>query len=155
MYSGEPLPKDKETLFWVNVLEVPSKSVENDKNMLQFATLLRVKLFFRPTGLPGEVKSAPEKLTWKLVSSESGKGMALQATNPTPYYVSFTRVGLKAGEQIIKQGDNQKGGMIAPGDTARFPLDEHASRPIGDMKAQFEVITDSGALNVIEQPLTQ
>jgi chaperone protein EcpD len=154
MYSGEPLPKDKETLFWVNVLEVPSKSAEHDQNVMQFATLLRIKLFFRPAGLPGEAKSAPEKLTWKSIPGEDGKGMALQVTNPTPYYVSFTGVGLKAGDQLIKQGDNQKGGMVAPGGSTTFPLDEHASRPTGDMKAQFEVIADSGAINTIEQPLT-
>jgi chaperone protein EcpD len=154
MYSGESLPKDKETLFWVNVLEVPSRSTETDQSMLQFATLLRIKLFFRPSGLPGEVRDAPHKLTWKLVNGEGGKGMALQVTNPTPYYVNFLSVGLKAGEQVIKQGDNQKGGMVAPGGTTLFPLDQHTGRPVGEMKAQFMTIADSGAKDTIEQSLT-
>lgn len=156
MYSGEPLPKDKETLFWVNVLEVPSKaSGSDDQNLLQFATRLRIKLFFRPQGLPGNAKSAPQQLTAKLVNGEGGKGMVLQVTNPTPYYVNFTHVGLKVGEQLIKQGNNQKGGMVAPGATTTFPLDGQVSRTAGDMKAQFEVIADSGAKDTIVQPLTQ
>lgn len=154
MYSGEPQPQDKETLYWLNVLEVPAKSGETEKNLLQFATLLRIKLFFRPAGLPGEVRSAPQKLTWKLISDESGKGAALQVTNPTPYYVNFTQVGLKMGEHLIKQGHKQQGGMVAPGGTTTFPLEAFASRPTGDLKAQFEVIADSGAKDVIEQPLT-
>ncbi|MFC3650399.1 molecular chaperone [Dyella humi] len=156
MYTKEPLPTDKETLFWVNVLEVPPKSANDGRNLLEFAFRTRIKLFFRPAGLPGTVNSAPEKLTWKLVNGEGGKGMALQVTNPTPYYVNFAHVGLKMGERSISQkGEKgEKGGMVAPGGTTTFPLSELSSRPTGDVKAQFDVITDFGAINPMVQPLT-
>ncbi|RDS84182.1 fimbria/pilus periplasmic chaperone [Dyella psychrodurans] len=155
MYSGEPLPTDKETLFWVNVLEVPPKSADDGRNLLQFAFRTRIKLFFRPAGLPGTVNGAPEKLTWKLVNGEGGKGMALQVANPTPYYVNFASVGVKVGERSIPQQEKgDKGGMVAPGGTTTFQLEGLSSRPTGDVKAQFGVITDFGAINKLEQPLT-
>ncbi|WP_266171117.1 fimbrial biogenesis chaperone [Dyella subtropica] len=150
MYTKEPLPTDKESLFWVNVLEVPPKSADDGRNLLQFAFRTRIKLFFRPAGLPGEVNAAPEKLTWTLVNGEGGKGVALHVANPTPYYVNFAHVGLKIGERSVME---KGGGMVAPGGTTTFPITHLASRPSGDVKAQFDVITDFGAVNTIVQPL--
>lgn len=152
IYSKEPLPGDKESLFWLNVLEVPPKSSnEGNKNLLEFAFRTRIKLFFRPAGLPGSAADAAHKLSWKLVDGEGGKGVALQATNPTPYYVNFAAVGLSIGEHSIK---TRGGGMVAPGGTTVFPIKELASRPTGEVKAQFNVISDYGAVSTIVQPLT-
>lgn len=152
MYSNEPLPTDKETLFWVNMVEVPPKAADGDRNRLEFAFRTRIKLFFRPVGLPGDAKSAPQKLTWKLVKGEGGKGVALQATNPTPYYVNFLHVGLKVGDRVLSQKEG-KGGMVAPGSTATFPISELSSQPAGHAQAQVEVIFDSGAKDTLAQPL--
>ncbi|GGA34519.1 fimbrial biogenesis chaperone [Dyella nitratireducens] len=150
VYTKEPLPSDKESLFWLNVLEVPSKSSDDGSSRLDFAYRTRIKVFFRPSRLPGNAASAAHKLTWKLVDGEGGKGAALQVTNPTPYYVNFAQVGLSIGERSVN-GDG--GGMVAPGGTAVFPIKELASRPAGDVKAQFNVISDYGAVSTIVQPL--
>lgn len=145
VYTKEPLPADKESLFWLNVLEVPPKSAGAEgRNLLQFAFRTRIKVFFRPANLPGTVEAAPEKLTWRLTGDESGKGYALQVSNPTPYYVNFASVGLKVGERSIKE---QGGGMVAPGGTTTFPIKQLTARPSGDVQAEFQVITDFGALN--------
>src|SRR5579884_3960534 len=48
MYTKEPLPTDKETLFWVNVVDVPPRTENSDTNALEFAVRTRIKLFFRP-----------------------------------------------------------------------------------------------------------
>ena len=48
---GQALPKDKESLFWFNVLEVPPKAKESDnQSMLQLAFRTRIKLFSVPLG---------------------------------------------------------------------------------------------------------
>lgn len=152
VYTKEPLPTDKETLYWVNVLEVPPKaSADSDRNLLQFAFRTRIKLFFRPPRLPGDPAIAPEQLTWKLVPGESGKGIALQVTNPTPYYVNFAHVGLKAGEHDYME---RGGGMVAPGTNSTFPITQIAGRPGGEVKAAFDVINDFGAIGHHEAPLS-
>lgn len=46
IYAGAPLPKDRESLFWMNVKAIPSvnKNSLEGKNVLQLAILSRIKL---------------------------------------------------------------------------------------------------------------
>jgi chaperone protein EcpD len=151
LYTQEPLPADKETLFWFSVLEVPAKASNPDgRNILQFSVRTRIKFLYRPPGLPGSAAAAPDQLTWKLVPGEGGKGIALQASNPTPYYVNFAHVGLSvAGHRYMQPG----GGMVAPGQTAEFPIKQLDSRPSGEVKAVFDAINDLGAIGEHEKPI--
>lgn len=151
-FTGAPLPTDKETLFWVNALEVPPRPTNTDgRNYMQFAFRTRIKLFYRPNGLPGDAETAPDKLDCKLVPGENGKGHVLQVKNPTPYYVSFAHVGIKAGERDISaQG---RGGMVAPGSTAVFPIPDLANPSGGNVQAALDVINDYGAINTVLRPL--
>ncbi|KHK52832.1 hypothetical protein PI87_18735 [Ralstonia sp. A12] len=152
MYTGEPLPTDKESLFWVNVLEVPPKADNKDgRNRLQFAFRTRIKLFFRPAKLAGDVDQAADKLTWKLMPAEAGKALALQVTNSTPYHVNFARVGIDVNGKTL-DGD---GGMVAPGQSATLPLKDVTHTPSGDIKADFTVITDYGSLVQKQAPLAR
>lgn len=151
VYTQEALATDKETLFWVNVLEVPPKAAANDdRNLLQFAFRTRIKLFFRPQGLPGDVNGAPAQLTWRLQPAATGKGMALEVTNPTPYHVNFAGVGIQVGDKDIAHGD---GGMVTPGATTQFALPSLAAMPAGDARASFSIITDFGAVSPMTAPL--
>jgi chaperone protein EcpD len=153
VYTQEALATDKETLFWVNVLEVPPKAAaSDDRNLLQFAFRTRIKLFFRPQGLAGDVTGAPEKLTWQLQPSTVGKGMTLQVSNPTSYHVNFAAVGVRLGDKDIAQGE---GGMVTPGATARFALPTLDRAPTGDAKATFSIITDFGAVTPMTAPLSR
>ncbi|MNV66768.1 Chaperone protein EcpD precursor [compost metagenome] len=146
------MPDDRESLFWINVLEVPPKAENSDdRNLLQFAFRTRIKLFFRPNGLAGDAASASSKLSWKLVPGSDGRGHALQVTNPTAYHVSFAQVGLKQGGQNV---GGQGGGMVAPNSNMLFPLKD-VSQVSGDAQAEFSVINDYGALNPLTAPLTR
>lgn len=150
VYTKEALPADKESLFFLNVREIPAKS-NDGSNMLQFSVRNRIKLFFRPARLPGSAAGAANQLAWKLVDGEAGKGVALQVTNPTPYYVNFSKIGLSVGERSFAA--TGKGGMVAPGATTVFPMTDLANRPAGDAKAQFNVINDDGSIKAMVQPL--
>lgn len=152
MYTGEALPTDKESLFWVNVLEVPPKAdSSNERNVLQFAFRTRIKLFFRPAGLRGDVSAAVDGLGWSLIDAPGGKGLALQVRNASAYHVNFAQVGLKTARGTLGE---QGGGMVAPGASAVFPLKDITQRPAGALAAAFAVINDFGALNPLERPLT-
>lgn len=152
VYTRQPLPADRESLFWINVLEVPPKAENSDeRNLLQFAFRTRIKLFFRPNGLGGDAATAPSRLSWKLVPGTDGKGHALQVSNPTAFHVSFAQVALKQGEQSL---GGQGGGMVAPNATSVFQLKD-VSQIGGDAQAEFTVINDYGALNVLTAPLSR
>lgn len=135
-YTGEALPKDKESLFWLNVLDVPPKesSQGGANNYLQFAIRTRIKLFFRPAQLKGNAQTAPAELIWR--ATGRGASAALDVRNPTPYYVSFASV--QWGQATLDEG-----GMVAPGETAHFTLKGTAS---GEAKVHYRAINDFGGI---------
>jgi P pilus assembly chaperone PapD len=140
LYTGEPLPQDKESVFWLNVLEIPPKPAANeaDVNKLQMAIRSRIKMFFRPVGLKGSADEAPAQITWRVI--KTGKGAALEAHNPTPYHVSFAALELTGEGKTAKFDD---GGMVGPGETQDFPLSGEVFQG-ADAKVRYRAINDFG-----------
>ena len=131
------LAKDKETLFWLNVLEIPPAPTwangSTPQNFLQVAFRTRVKLLYRPAGLTGEANNAPEKLQWRF----SGAGVSVK--NPTPYYVSFTEINAVVNHKnvpLVPHGD-----MLAPGQEKTLPFSGDSSRIA---RIAFTTINDFG-----------
>ena len=119
VHTGEQMAKDRETLFYFNLLDIPPKpSADSEvKNYLQFAIRSRLKLFYRPSGLQ-PVRSEAEKAVRWLWS-----GGKLVADNQTPYYLTF--VETKVGGSVLKDAV-----MIAPFSQAEMPLQpQPASKP--------------------------
>ena len=117
IYAGEPLPKDRESLFWMNVKAIPSvnKNSLEGKNVLQLAILSRIKLFVRPNNLPQIPEDAPG------------------INNPSAYYV--TLVNLNVGKTKV---DNV---MVAPKSDAQVLL------PTGVQgNVTFQTVNDYGAV---------
>lgn len=141
-YTGEALPKDKESVFWLNVLEVPPKPehAQEDKNYLQLAIRSRIKLFFRPADLKGDAAQTPANMTWRLVRDNAGA--ALEVRNPTAYHASFASIDVSSGGKTAKFED---GGMVAPGQTRNFPLKGQIT-PGGDAKVHYRAINDYGGI---------
>lgn len=131
-YAGGTLPLDKESVFWLNVLEVPAKSqAKSDVNRLQMAFRSRIKLFFRPAGLQGNANDAAKALTW------SSQGNRLQASNPTPYYASLVNLSVN--------GKKLDYAMVAPRSTMTLNLPGNSgNKVIGGF------VNDYGAVNTFD-----
>lgn len=143
IYTQEPLAQDKETLYWLNVLDVPPQAADDPDapNLLQLAFRSRIKLFFRPAALQGEADESAEKVTWNF-APKAGGGYALQAKNPTPYHVTFTKVTVKSGGSTWA---NDVGGMVKPGGTEQFDVGHVASPPAGPFEVDYTFLNDYGA----------
>jgi chaperone protein EcpD len=128
VYTGEPMPTDRESVFWLNVLEIPPKprAADADLNRVQLAFRSRIKLFYRPDQLKGSSADAPAQLTWRLTRVD-GKP-AVEAHNPTPFHVSLTEISVQAGDRRASFDD---GGMVGPGETRAFPLKGDAPEAAG------------------------
>lgn len=143
-YTGEPLPQDRESVFWLNVLEVPPQpeaSQKHDQSVLQLAVRNRMKLFFRPANLPGDAAAAGASLTWRLAPGE-GKGQyLLRARNASAFYVSLVQATLDAtgGEALL--GD----GMVGPGEELGFELRGMTELPKGAVEVTYSYLDDFGA----------
>lgn len=135
MFTGKKsLPNDRESLFFLNVLDVPPKPTAEDlggaKNYLQLAIRSRLKLFYRPNTLKTTVTDAYRNVSWRLLS-----GDRVEIRNDSPYHITYNMA--KVNNKM--SGDIE---MIPPFSaiTVRIP---GAKR--GD-KIEWEIINDHGGL---------
>ncbi|WP_243433910.1 fimbria/pilus periplasmic chaperone [Pseudomonas sp. 50_B] len=139
-YSGEPLPVDRESVFWLNFLEVPSLRPLSS-NQLSLSYRLRMKLLYRPKGLPGRADEAARQLRWSLQKAEQAAGAAaLSVSNPTPYYVSLARVDVGDPRQPM----TVQGITVEPFGSARLPLSAASVLSGGAAEIRYQVVLDSG-----------
>lgn len=134
----QDLSKDRETLFWLNILDIPPKPNKNDKatpeNYLQLAIRSRIKLFYRPNSIQAKSAEAPKALRWSI------NGNNLTINNPTPFYISIT--------SIVQQQSNSnkvvtlsEGKMLAPFSEQNISLNS----PLNNVKGiRFTTINDYG-----------
>lgn len=110
IFTDGNVPQDRESVFWLNVLEIQPKHTEKqaDRNTMKVTIRTRLKLFYRPQGLAGSPKDALTQLRWRRVPQE--KGYAVECENPTPWNISFNHVGLK-GESL---GDEARQSGMCP-----------------------------------------
>lgn len=82
------LPNDRESVYWLNVLDVPPvpEGAKEGENYLQVALRSRIKLLYRPQGL-----SEPDNETMKKLSVSQQSGASC-LKNDTPYYITLTEV---------------------------------------------------------------
>lgn len=139
------LPQDHESVFWLNVHEVPPISQQEieGKNVMQLALRTRIKLFYRPAALMERVEDAPRQLSWRLVPVSGA--MVLRVENPSAYHVSFAGVALVASGKHMPLVANTV--MVAPGGAHDFLLRSLQGSPAGKLQVDFEVINDFGGFS--------
>jgi chaperone protein EcpD len=150
VYTGEPLPADRESVFYFNMLEVPQKSAEENK--ISFAVRTRIKVFFRPKALRADPMTLMNKVSWQLVK-DGGNWVAV-GTNPTPFHMSFFAVLLG---QSGKFGGPIDGGMIPPMGKSSIVLGEvdkipDPTKAFNQIKVDF--VNDYGGATSLEFPLS-
>lgn len=141
VYTHDPLPVDRESLFWLNVLDIPPRAAANAElpNQLELAFKHRMKVFFRPAGLASSAADAPARLTWKALSSE-GKLISIQVSNPTAYHVSLTQISATIdGHPVVAKAD-----MVDPFASRTFELPEAVTGPRGAVSVEYWFVNDYG-----------
>ncbi|WGS45101.1 molecular chaperone [Burkholderia sp. JSH-S8] len=139
LYYGQGLPADRESVFWLNVQEIPQKA--KSENTLQIAVRQRIKFFYRPTGLPGKVEEAPAQLRWKLVRRDGHA--QLEVSNPSAYFVSLASAKVQSGGRDYAAVTE----MVPPSATRQFAVkDLPAGAAAAGAKVHFESINDYGAV---------
>ncbi|MFM4718391.1 fimbrial biogenesis chaperone [Aeromonas bivalvium] len=90
--ANRALARDRESLFWLNVLGLPPRAKATGARV-QVAYRTRIKLFYRPAGLAGSPRQAVARLVWRL---EPGQG--LRVRNDSPFHISVSEVLLEGGQ---------------------------------------------------------
>lgn len=137
MYVDKTLPQDRESIYWLNVLELPPKP-EADKNYMQLALRSRIKLFFRPEAVSDNTKKAVKELAWNI--EKDGSNYVAKVTNNTPHYFTYVKVQLQVGSQKF---DTDEAGMVAPFSSYKFKLPTLKSKP-ANSKLATTWLNDNG-----------
>lgn len=165
LYNGLPMPQDRESVYWLNLYEIPALSSDQlHNNHLNMAMNTQIKIFYRPTALtPMSIKAIAAGLEFQC-RSESGLNTAqsapqvqhptlmIRVRNPTPYHVTF--LSLSAASSVPTQLDqmqyrklysaNQMQNMIAPFSHAEFMLQQADVNLQPVPKLRFSLIDDDG-----------
>lgn len=111
IYSGQGLPQNKESLFWINVQEIPP--APKLENVLQVAIRTRIKLFYRPPALKIDLYKQAQALVWRRQGDE------LLVSNGGPAHVTL---GVLNFAKDGKVGCSVEGDMLLPEGNLRIPL---------------------------------
>ncbi|WP_442801645.1 fimbrial biogenesis chaperone [Serratia rubidaea] len=125
--TGGALPEDRESVFWLNVKSIPS-APQGKRNVLQIAVKTRIKLFYRPKGLPRMTADSYQQVSFQR------QGNQLQVSNPTPYFLSF--FSLKINGQSVDTTNV----MVPPKGSASYRLPANAAGG----QVSWQLINDYG-----------
>ena len=86
MLMDNQLPKDRESMFWLNIYEIPPSLVGGSVQKITIALRTQMKLFLRPKGLEKPQESIGKKNTFVRQNE------VLMIENPTEFYLSLIGV---------------------------------------------------------------
>ncbi len=140
LYTGEPLATDRESIFTLNVLDVPPKS-KNIENSLQISVLSKFKFFYRPSAIAGDYNTAVDKIDWTI--TKQGSDILLSAKNNSAFYITLDKARVITGGQ---EYDVQPGlAMMSPfGGITKAKISRLNTVPGQSAEIKFSYINDSG-----------
>ena len=142
VYNGKPLRADRETVFWLNLYEIPMiKQHKDQDSYISLAMNTQLKLFYRPKQM---VKMSPEAIADKLeftIRQENGHAY-LECNNETPYHASLINLRLTQAEHSIAV-QSEMDMMSYPYAKKRYVLDGTLSAQTGYI-LQFDLLDDQG-----------
>lgn len=96
--TGQVLAQDRESLYWLNVYEIPPRPnevLEEGATRLTITLRTQLKVIYRPQGLSNKAELAPSHLIVRV------QGRRVQLRNPTPFYISLSHAQIGEGERSI------------------------------------------------------
>ncbi|MXJ84452.1 fimbrial biogenesis chaperone [Klebsiella michiganensis] len=101
-YNNAELSKEKESLFWFNIYEIPPERKNMTPNNSVLVTMnTQIKLFYRPRGLNITPEEAIEKITCKVNDREH-----ISCFNPNPIHISVTGLQVLDSNGVSAQATN-------------------------------------------------
>lgn len=102
------LPADRESVFWLNIKNIPPASGNENSSALEIAIKTRIKLFWRPATIKFIPESAAPRVKWRR------QGNNLLVENPTPIHVNVMSVTIDGKDVPLN--------MLPPFETVTLPL---------------------------------
>ncbi|MBM7355472.1 molecular chaperone [Lelliottia amnigena] len=135
MYLGNGLPKDRESLYWLDVKGVPGLNDEESKaeSRMVLAINNRIKFFFRPSAVKGDPGVAMKDLHW------THTGNTITAKNDSPFYLVLNNIVCDKENVPVSVVDNNT--VIPPFGSKSFKLKHE---PAGGSNVEWNALNDFG-----------
>lgn len=143
IYNGAPLAQDRESIFWLNLYEIPAlKKTTMQQDYLNLAMNTQLKIFYRPSTLKIiSIDDLAKKLSFKIVHVDDQ--FALEITNPTAFYISIIDLKLKyADSQSALSNPTEM--MIKPMDKNIYYLEHKDFNFKTNSQLEYILIDDEG-----------
>lgn len=160
VYNQQPLAKDRESVFWLNLYEVPPTKSEKTSNSPQMKMTMntQMKIFYRPDSLKNKPQDWSDRLKFSLFRRNGH--LIVRCSNPTPYFASFASVKLLIRDEL--HASEQKLDMMTPPfSQAEYEVKQSATGSLpASVNLQFMLIDDHGfnqagsrmlSINAVEQ----
>jgi len=154
--TGEgDFPRDRESVLYFNLHEIPPAPSDFQGNYLQVAGRARLKFFYRPPNLPSPPELAHEGLRFALEPPESDGRTRIRVKNASPYHVTITGMRVHRPDQPDSAppqvefdiNQSRQEGMVAPKDELVLTLEGRGNRVIANgMTLTIETKNDYGAI---------
>ncbi|MBN3005525.1 molecular chaperone [Chromobacterium alkanivorans] len=144
VFDGSELPQDRESVYYFNMLQIPSVNREfSEQNQMLVMLRSRLKLFYRPAGIQGRVEQASSQLSFSL--QRQGRGWQLHADNRSGYYLSLI------GGEVMSGGKAHafRADMLAPFARASWPV-PGLTQAGARLSVRFKHVNDYGGVNEVE-----
>ena len=151
IYNGKSLPADRESLFWINIYEVPAmKETFTKEQFLLMSMKTQMKLIYRPASLNGDVNRAGESVSCSIQHVPS---MLLSCRNNTGYFLSYNNIHVISGSTLYK-ATTDLDLMIKPFSENRFALTALPIPATGKTdRIDFSLINDKGEIDSITKTI--
>lgn len=145
LYTGEPLPANRESAFWLNLYEIPllpAHAEPQQGSRLLLGLNTQIKVFYRPPGLPDPAAQWHTALHFQL--HREPRQWVLTCRNDSPYFVSFAALVLSDGaRQFMPAVAPER--MVPPFGQQRYPLDDSDSLPPWQApRLRYQMLDDTG-----------
>lgn len=135
-YTGSGLPTDRESVFYLNFLQVPPVNKAEKNNKMLVLMRNRIKIFYRPESITGRIDQVSNALTFSV--RQQGKDVVVTGNNPTGFYATI------ASGEVVGAGKKlkMKSEMIPPMSQAKWVI-PNSSAP-SKAVVNFLIVNDFG-----------
>lgn len=154
IYNGMKLPEDRESIFWLNLYEIPAVKKEAlSMDYLNLAMNTQMKIFFRPKALqPLSLEEQQKQL--KVNLRQDGYSWHVHVQNPSPYYINIINF------QIMNHGaasalSHSAGNMLAPFASKKYQIENSQFKESAPSTLNYSLLDDYGNAHTYTVPIKQ
>lgn len=143
VYNGMPLATDRESMYWLNLYEIPAvKKSELSDEYLNLAMNTQLKVFYRPKHLAHySLNELQQQVTYKLLANQ--QNLELEIKNPTPYYLNFLNISL-SNTQSSTDIQHTEDNILPPFSKKNYQLSNNQFQKSTNNTLKYFLIDDTG-----------